>query len=345
MKALVIDEHGTLDRIRYGEVPVPEIRPDEVLLAVRAAALNQLDRWVTEGWRGLELAFPHILGCDGAGVIVAVGDEVRDFAPGSRVAVNPTLSCGRCAYCQTGRDHMCDQFAIFGEHVPGLFAEHQAVPARNLIPLPDHVDFETAAAASLVYVTAWHSLIASGRFQAGETLLVVGAAGGANSAYIDIARLAGAGAIFVVGSSEAKLAHARQLGADVTINRHNEDWGKALFRATGRQGVDVAVDNVGAASYMTSLRALKKGGRLLTVGNSSGPTFELDNRYLFAKHLTVIGSTMGPQQEYAQVMQLVFAGRLHPVVDTVYPLADGLTALRRLEAGDVLGKLVLRPDA
>jgi NADPH:quinone reductase-like Zn-dependent oxidoreductase len=344
MKALVFDEHGSLENVRLADLPVPEIGPDEVLLQVRAAALNQLDRWVLEGWRGLALTFPHIMGCDGAGVIAAIGDQVRDFAGGDRVAVNPTLSCGRCAFCETGRDHMCDRFAILGEHVPGFYAEHQAVPARNLIHLPEHVAFETAAAASLVYVTAWHSLIAAGRFQAGESLLVVGAAGGANSAYIDIGRFAGAVTIFAVGSSKEKLAHARRLGADVTINRHDEDWAKAVFRATGRRGVDVVVDNVGAATYMTSLRCLKKGGRLLTVGNSSGPSFEFDNRYMFAKHLSIIGSTMGPRHEYAQVMQLVFDGRLHPAVDTVYPLHEGLTALRRLEGGDVRGKLVLAPD-
>lgn len=240
---------------------------------------------------------------------------------------------------------MCDHFAIFGEHIPGFYAQYQSVPARNLVKLPDHISFEVAAAASLVYITAWHSLIAAGRFQAGEDILVVGAGGGANTAYIDIARLAGARMIYVVGSTDEKLAQAEELGADVLINRQKEDWGKAVFKATNRRGVDVVVDNVGAATYGRSLRALRKGGRLLTVGNTSGTTFEFDNRYMFSKHLSIIGSTMGPQTEYEHVMGLVFSGRLHPVIDTVYPLSEGAAALERMEQGETAGKLVLVPDA
>ncbi|HSM19437.1 MAG TPA: zinc-binding dehydrogenase [Hyphomicrobiales bacterium] len=343
MKALVLRRHGTLDDLAYDDIPVPSISPRDVLLAVRAAALNRLDLWVIEGWPALRLQLPHVLGADGAGVISAVGEEVRNFQVGDRVAVNPTLSCGVCDFCLAGRENMCDQFAILGEHVPGFFAEYAAVPARNLIPLPEHVSFASAAAASLVFVTAWHSLIVAGQLRAGEDVLVVGAGGGVNSAAIQIARLAGARRIYVVGSSDEKLARAEALGADVLINRHEEDWGRAVFRASGRKGVDVVVDNVGAATYHTSLRALKKGGRLLTVGNTSGPRFELDNRLLFAKHLAIIGSTMGTQRDYETVMGLLFAGRLQAPVDTVYPLAEGVRALRRLEAGDVAGKLVLEP--
>jgi NADPH:quinone reductase-like Zn-dependent oxidoreductase len=203
------------------------------------------------------------------------------------------------------------------------------------------VDFAIAAAASLVYVTAWHSLIGRGQLRAGEYVLVVGAGGGVNTAAIQIARLAGAGAIYVVGSTEAKLEHARRAGADVMINREREDWGRAIYRATDRQGVDIVVDNVGAPTLMMSLRALKKGGRLLTVGNTGGPRLELDNRFVFGKHLSIIGSTMGSQQDYRTVMELVFSGRLRPIIDSVLPLAEGMAALRRLEQGDVIGKLVL----
>ncbi len=237
---------------------------------------------------------------------------------------------------------MCDDFAIFGEHVDGLFAEFAAVPERNLLPLPDGVSFETAAAASLVFVTAWHSLITRGRLRPGESILVVGAGGGVNTAAIQIARLVGARPIFVVGSSAAKLAQATALGADEVINRSETDWGREVYRLTARRGVDVVVDNVGAATFVQSLRALRRGGRLLTVGNSSGPRFEIDNRYLFSKHLTIIGSTMGTSVDYETVMGLVFAGRLRPVIDTVYSLRDAVTALARLRDGDVMGKLVLR---
>ncbi len=343
MKALILHQHGSLDDLAFGDIPLPEIGPYDVLLAVKAAALNRLDLWVVEGWPSLRLRFPHVLGSDGAGVIAAVGDAVTGFQVGDRVAVNPTLSCGVCPYCLSGREHMCDRFAILGEHVPGFYAQYAAVPARNLLHLPEHVSFAVAAAASLVFVTAWRSLIVDGGLRAGEEVLVVGAAGGVNSAAIQIARLAGAGRIYVVGSSDAKLAQAEAWGADVLINRHKEDWGRAVFAASGRRGVDVVVDNVGAATYHQSLRSLKKGGRLLTVGNTSGPRFDFDNRLMFGKQLTIIGSTMGTQQDYETVMGLLFAGSLEALVDTVYPLADGLQALRRLESGDVTGKLILEP--
>lgn len=343
MKALVLSEHGTLANLAYTDIARPTIGPDEVLLEVKAAALNRLDLWVVEGWPALQLDFPHVLGSDGAGVVAEVGDRVSRFQVGDRVAVDPTVSCGTCSYCVGGREQMCDYFAIIGEHLPGFYAEYVAVPARNLLKLPDAVSFETAAAASLVFVTAWHSLITAGRLRAGEEVLVVGAAGGVNSASIQIARLAGARRIYVVGSSDEKLALARELGADVLINRHQEPWGKAVYQATNRQGVDVVVDNVGAATYYHSLRALKKGGRLLTVGNTSGPKFEFDNRLIFGKHLTIIGTTMGPHLDYVAVMEMIFAGRLRPVVDSVRPLRAGPEQLRRLEGGEAIGKLLLRP--
>jgi NADPH:quinone reductase-like Zn-dependent oxidoreductase len=343
MKAIVLQQHGMLDDVIYADVDRPQIKADEVLLEIKAAALNRLDLWVTEGWPGLGLAFPHIMGCDCAGVVAEVGASVSDFAPGDRVAVNPTSYCGQCYYCRSGRDPMCDHFAIFGEHIPGFYTEYQALPARNLVKMPNDVSFEIAAAASLVYITAWHSLIVAGGFQAGEDILVVGAGGGVNMATIDIARLAGAGTIYVVGSSDEKLERARKAGADVLINRQKENWSKAVFKATKFKGVDVVVDNVGAATYQLSLRALRKGGRLLTVGNTSGPKFEFDNRYMFAKHISIIGTTMGPQTEYEQVMKLVFSGRLCPTIDTIYPLSDGLAALRQMEQGELTGKLILIP--
>ncbi len=344
MKAVVFHEHGGLDQVTVADVPVPEIGPDEALVSVKAAALNRLDLWVLAGWPALKLHLPHILGSDGAGVIAQVGSQVTGFQAGDRVAVNPTYSCGQCNFCRSGRDHMCDQFAIFGEHLPGFYAETIKLPARNLLRLPDHVSFATAAAASLVFVTAWHSLITMGNLRAGEDVLIVGAGGGVNTAAIQIARLAGAGTIYVVGSNAGKLAQARQLGADVTIDRSQEDWSKAVFKATNRQGVDMVVDNVGAATYHLSLRALKKGGRLLTVGNTSGPKFEFDNRLMFGKHLRIIGSTMGPQSDYERVMHLIFQGKLRPIIDAVYPLEEAPSALRRLRDGDVAGKLVLVND-
>ncbi len=342
MKAITINKHGDLSEVGLVSLPVPTIGTAEVLVEIKSSALNRLDLWVVEGWRGLQLDFPHILGCDGAGTIVQTGEQVTKFAVGDHVAINPTRSCGRCSYCLSGRDHMCDHFAIFGEHIPGFYAEFQAIPERNLLIIPDGLSFDIAAAASLVYVTAWHSLIVAGGLKPGEDILVVGSAGGVNSACIDIARLAGAGRIYVVGSNEKKLAMAKQLGADVTINRQQEDWGTAVFKSTKRRGVDIVIDNIGAETFQKSIRALKKGGRLLTVGNTSGPLVQIDNRYIFGRHLSIIGATMGPISEYNEVMKLVFAGRLTPVIDSIYPMRDGLEALQRLAAGDVTGKLVLR---
>ena len=341
MKAVVFYEHGELDKVQYTDVPEPQIGPDEVLLEVKAAALNRLDLWVLAGWPGLNLKLPHIMGSDGAGVVAQVGANVSNVAVGDCVAVNPSLGSDSDYFGQRGLDNMSDNFAILGEHVDGFFAEYAAVPARNLLKMPDEADFISAAAASLVYVTAWHSLITRGGLQAGETVLVVGAGGGVNTAAIQIAKMAGAGCIYVVGSSTEKLAKAAALGADVLINRHEEDWGKAIFKATNRRGVDIVVDNVGAATLHTSLRALKKGGRLLTVGNTSGPKFELDNRLIFGKHLSIIGSTMGTSSDYATVMNFIFNGRLHPVIDSVRPLSEGVAALQRLQKGEMTGKIVL----
>ena len=343
MKALVFDRHGDLDNVRLMDRPVPIPGSGEVLVEIHAAALNRLDLWVLEGWPGLHLKLPHIMGSDGAGIIVGVGDGVGRFKQGDRVAINPTI-CNDPAdhFARLGYDNMCDDYALFGEHVDGFYADYAVVPQRNLLALPGPVPFETAAAASLVFVTAWHSLITRGNLRPGESVLIVGAGGGVNTAAIQIAHLVGAGPILVVGSSATKLALAQELGADAVINRHEVDWSREVYQLTNKRGVDVVVDNVGAATFQKSLRALRRGGRLLTVGNSSGPRFEIDNRYLFGKHLTIIGSTMGTTLDYERVMGLVFKGRLRQVIDTVYPLDQGSIALRRLQDGDVIGKLVLR---
>lgn len=343
MRALAFDQHGTLDQVRLMELPVPVPGPGEVLIEVHAAALNRLDLWVLEGWPSLRLKLPHIMGSDGAGIIAAVSEGVRHFHPGERVAVNPTI-CNDPAdpFARRGLDNMCDDFAIIGEHIDGFFADYVTVPERNLLLLPDHITYEAAAAASLVFVTAWHSLVTRGHVQAGESLLILGAGGGVNTAAIQIARLVGASPILVVGSSDAKLAKARELGADITINRNEVDWSREVFRLTKRQGVDIVVDNVGAATLPQSLRALRRGGRLLTVGNSSGPRVEIDNRYIFSKHLSIIGSTMGTSADYEMVMRQVFDGRIHPVIDMVHPLEEACTALQRMQAGEVTGKLVLK---
>lgn len=343
MQAAYFRAHGGPEVMEYGEWPEPTLGPGEVLVDVRAAALNRLDKWVRDGWPGLKLALPHVPGSDAAGVVAAVAPDVAGWAPGDRAVINSNLGCGTCPSCVEGRDNLCDDWHLLGETIAGLFAERVTVPARQLLRVPDTVSFEQAAAAGLVYQTAWHSLITRGGLRAGESVLVVGAGGGVNTASIQIAKLAGA-TVYVVGSDEVKLARARDLGADVLIDRSKVDWGREVYKLTGKRGVDVVVDNVGAATLPLSLRAARKGGRVLTVGNTSGPRFEFDNRYMFARHISLIGSTMSTRAEFAVVMGLVFAGRLRPIVDSARPLREIRAAHERLEQGDVFGKIVLTVD-
>ena len=259
---------------------------------MKAVALNRLDLWVREGWKGLNLPMPHISCADGAGVVETVGAGVTNVAVGDRVGINPSLVDADCLSL-TGNEIDCP-FAIMGEHAPGVAAEHVNLPARNLIKLPDHVSYAELAAAGLVYVTAWYSLITRGALKAGESVLIVGAGGGVNTASIQIAKIAGC-KVYVVGSNAKKCRHAEALGADVTIDRSAvESWSKALYQATGKQGVDVVVDNVGQATIADSIRAVKRGGRILIVGNTSGYQANIDLRYIFSKQISIIGSSMGP---------------------------------------------------
>ncbi len=343
MRAVVFFEHGGPDVLRYrDDIPVPEPRPDEALVQVHYAALNRLDDFVRVGWRGLDLAMPHILGADFAGTIADVGAEVTGWRVGQRVVANPTLWCGKCPACRAGRNHQCDTFAILGEHAPGAFAEFVRVPARNLVAIPDDYPDEQAAAAPLVSVTAWHMLIGAGQLRAGETVLVIGAGGGVNSMAIQIARLAGA-TVYVVAAGAEKGRKACDLGASQFVDRQAEpNWGKAVWNLSGRRGMDVVVDNVGEATWAASLRSLAKGGRLLCVGGSSGYNAVTPVNLIFGRHLSIIGSTMGTQAEFETVMGQVFTGHLKPVVDEVFPLADYPAALARMLAGDAFGKILLR---
>lgn len=343
MKAVFLQEHGGPDVLQYGDVDAPQPGYGEVQVAIKAAALNRLDLFVRNGIPGLKLAYPHILGADGAGVISTLGEGVTTLSIGDRVAIDGTISCGVCHACLAGKNNLCRSGGILGEHFPGTYAEYLVIPARNAIRMPDETPFEDAAAASLVFLTAWHSLITRGNLRPGEKVLIVGAGGGVNTASIQIAKLAGA-TVYVVGSTDEKLEQAHQLGADFLINRVTEDWGKAVFNLTDRQGVDVVVDNVGEATWPTSLRALARGGRMLVVGGTSGYTAQAAVNYIFAKHLSIIGSTMAPPEDFRAVMGLIFARRLKPVIDRTFPLRDAAEAHRVLENGDHFGKLVLIPD-
>lgn len=345
MKGLYFDQHGGVDQLQYGDLPDPRPAAGEVLVRLEAVALNHMDLLVLEGWRGLELEMPHIPGADGAGRVAELGEGVDQFAVGDRVVIYPNLSCGHCEYCVAGDDNLCREWRLLGEHTRGTFRQLMALPANSLLKMPEDFDPALAAAAPTVYLTAWHSLITRGKLRPGELVLVVGASGGVNSASIQIARLAGA-RVAVVGSTAEKLELAEQLGAELTIDRTlDENWSKTAYLYDGRHGVDVVVDNVGAPTMASSLRAVRKGGRILTVGNTAGPKYEIDHRYLFAKHISIIGSTMGSRSEFAQVMQLVYRDQLQPALDVQYPLQQAAAAYQRMQAGEQLGKITLAVDA
>jgi NADPH:quinone reductase-like Zn-dependent oxidoreductase len=341
LKAVFFHEHGGPEVLQFGQRPDPRARPGEVLVRLRATSLNHVDIWVRNGWPGLKLQWPHIPGSDGAGEVAEIGEGVTAFNPGDRVVLDGNLSCGDCAACRQGQDQLCRHWALLGETVSGADCELIALPERNLLKLPDHVEFGEAAAAALVFLTAWHSLMTRGALKAGESLLIVGASGGVSTACIQVAKLAGA-TVLVVGSSRAKLELAKTLGADMVFDRSEDpDWSKAVYLATDKTGVDVVVDNIGAGTMPLSLRAVRKGGRILTVGSTGGARYEFDQRYLFAKHLTILGSTMGPRSDFDQVMSLVFDGKLRPVIDTRFPLEEVRQAHERLESGRQMGKIVL----
>jgi NADPH:quinone reductase-like Zn-dependent oxidoreductase len=340
MKCVFFSKHGGLDVLEYGDRPDPIPDYDLVKVRLHAVALNHLDLWVREGWPGLNLPLPHIPGADGAGEIASLGEGISGWQVGDRVVINANLGCGKCHYCLAGQDNRCVDWHLLGETIQGTYAEFVSVPARNLFKIPEGFDFTSAAAAGLAYHTAWHSLITRGQLQAGETVLIVGASGGVNTACIAIAKFSGA-RVIVIGSSKPKLALAESLGAEVLIDRSiEEDWSKSVYQITGRQGVDLVVDNVGT-TLPFSMKAARKGARILTVGNTGGAKFEIDNRYIFSKHLSIIGSTMGTLQDFHEVMSLVCSGKIKVALDTTFPLYEARHAQERLQNGEQLGKIGL----
>lgn len=344
MKAIHFHEHGNLANLEFGDVPAPVPRPDQALIKLQYAALNHLDLWVLKGWAGLKLELPHIPGADGAGVVEQLGEGSDALEIGQKVVINANLSCGSCEYCRAGQENMCSEWHLLGETVRGTFAEYVALPVGNLLSIPEGFDLSLAAAAGLVYHTAWHSLVTRGAVQSGQSLLVVGASGGVNTASIQIGKYLGA-TVYVIASDARKVKLAQELGADYVFDRSQEpNWSKQIYLATDKRGVDVVVDNVGSATMASSLRAARIGGKVLTVGNTSGPKFEFDNRYMFGKHLSLIGSTMGTNADFIEVMQLIFAGNLIPALDQVYPLSDARQAYERLQSGEQMGKLALIID-
>jgi NADPH:quinone reductase-like Zn-dependent oxidoreductase len=342
MKALYFKEHGELDVIQYGEVPDSTPGPGEVLLRVRACAINHLDVWVRRGWPGLKLEMPHWCGADVAGEIMEMGKGVSGWQVGQRVVVDPGINTMEDEFTRRGEVTLSPGYHILGEQVRGGAAEYLAVPALNLAAMPENVDFPRAAAPLLVSLAAWHMLIHRARLRAGESVLVVGAGGGVNSMAIQIAKLAGA-MVYVVAGNKEKGSKAQELGADVVLDRSQVDWGREIYKLTGKRGVDVVVDNVGKATLETSMKAVVRGGRIVIIGNTSGPHAEIDIRYIFGKQISLIGSTMGTHQDFRDVISLLWAGKLKPVIDRVMALSKGREAYEIVEKGRQFGKIVLTP--
>ncbi|MGJ3240080.1 MAG: zinc-binding dehydrogenase [Anaerolineae bacterium] len=343
MRGAVLTQHGeSTDVIKIvDDLPMPQPQAGEVRLRVMAAALNRLDLFVRRGWKGLDLNFPHVIGSDGAGIVDALGADVADLQVGDRVAVDPGLF-PQTAPLDRDYQNQIRPVQILGEHVSGFAAEYICVPAQNCLVMPADFDMQAAAAAGLVYVTAWHSLIKRGQFRAGEDILIVGAGGGVNSASIQIARLAGAGTIYVVGSDAEKCQFAHEIGADVTINRAEiPAWWREVYQLTNKRGVDVVVDNVGQATLPHSMRTVRPGGRILVVGGTSGYQATINLAQLFYSHTAIIGSTMGEHRDYVDVMKLVFAGKLQAVLGATLPLERARDAQQMLEDFAVAGKVVI----
>jgi NADPH:quinone reductase-like Zn-dependent oxidoreductase len=341
MKAMVISRHGGPDVLEPAELPDPAPAPGEVVVRVRACALNHLDLWTRAGLPGLKVPFPHVLGSDIAGEIAATGGAVDGLGAGQRVMLSPGLSCGRCRMCLSGEDSSCRSYRILGHQVHGGYAELVRCPAANVIPLPDGIDLEQAAAFPLVFLTAWRMLVTRARVRAGDDVLVWAAGSGVGMAAVQLAKVLGARVIATAGT-EAKLDQARTLGADDVVNHHGSDVVAEVKRLTGKKGADVVVEHVGQATWERSILALARGGRLVTCGATTGPRGSTDLQHLFARQLSLLGSYMGSKAELLDASALFFARKVKTVVHAVWPLAEARRAHETMEASEHFGKIVLR---
>lgn len=341
MKALTLAGTGGPGHLKIGEIPSPPPPgPGEAMVRIHSAALNRLDLFVADGLPGVHLTFPHVVGSDGAGIVESVGAGVVGIAPGDRVMINPGIFCGHCAACLDGEESLCSTFRVLGEHRGGTVAEWVVLPAANLAVVPEKMPWAEAAAFSLATLTAWRMLTTRARIRAGETVLIWGIGGGVGMAALQISVLLGARAI-VTSGSDAKLEVARRVGAAETINHASADVHAEVRRLTGGLGADIVVDSVGEQSWRKSQRALRRGGRLVICGATTGPVVSLDLRRLFWHQWSVLGSTLGNRREYAEILRLAGEGRLWPVVDSSVPLAESTAALERLRHGEQTGKLVI----
>ena len=340
MKAILFHQHGGPEVLQYTDAPTPSLRANEVLVRVRACALNHLDLWVRGGLPNVPIPLPHIPGSDIAGEIAEIGADVTTVKVGQKVVLAPGVSCGKCVACIAGLDNRCRQFSNLGYMIDGGCAELVSAPEVNCLPFPENLSYEQAAAVPLVFQTAWHMLVGRAELQPGEDVLILGAGSGVGSAAIQIAKFFGARVITTAGTDE-KLAKARELGADHVINHKSQKIREEVRRITGKRGADVVFEHVGTATWDDSLASLAPSGRLVTCGATTGYDAKVDLRFLFSRQLSLLGSYMGTKSELRTVMKLVAEGRLKPIVDRVFPLAEAAAAHAYLESGAQFGKVVL----
>ncbi len=338
MKAVRIHEFGGPEVLRYEDATDPRPRKDQVLVRIRACALNHLDLWVRGGIPGVKL--PHILGSDIAGEIAEIGEYVTGFRVGQRVLLAPMHFCNHCEYCAAGEQNLCREFTALGNGVDGGNCELIAVPAVNVIPIPDHLSFDQAASAPLVFLTAWHMLVGRARIRQGQTVLVLGAGSGVGTAAIQIAKLFHARVITTAGD-EKKLAKAAALGADFGINHYQQKISQEVRRITNKEGVDIVVEHVGVATWEESMKSLKPGGTIVTCGATTGPNIGFDLRFLFARQLSFLGSYMGTMGDLHQALKFVFDGTFKTVVDRTFPVAETRAAHQYMQSSQMFGKIVL----
>ena len=341
IKAMRIHRHGGPEVLQVDEIDPPHAGAGEVTVEVKACALNHLDIWTRTGMPNVSIEMPRILGSDVSGIVVETGEGVTDVPLGEEVVLQPGLSCGRCLRCLQGRDNECRQYKVLGSRVDGGYTERLSVPVENLLPKPKRLSFEEAASVPLVFLTAWHMLVERARLRPGEDVLVLAAGSGVGIAAIQIAKLWGA-RVIATASTDAKLARAQELGADDLVNYREQDFAREVQRLTDKKGVEVVIEHVGQDTFPKSLRSLARGGRLVTCGATSGPDIEVDLRYVFARHLALLGSYMGGKHELAELLPFFDTGRLKPVVDRVFPLEEAADAHRRMENREQFGKIVLR---
>ena len=341
MKALYFEEHGEREVLQYGDLPNLENKENHVLIKVEACALNHLDVWIRKGWPGLNLEMPHIGGSDVSGIDVEGKGSWKD---GDKVVVDPGISSTEDSWTEKGLDSMSPGYKILGEHISGGCAEYVSVPVENIHKRPEDLTASQAAAPLLAGLTAYRMLVTRAGIQNGDNVLVMGSGGGVNSLSIQIAKHFGAEVHVVAGGAEKK-SKAEDLGASFVVDyKANEDWHKELFPVIGRKGYDIVVDNVGKPTWSRSIKLAGMGGRIVTVGNTKGPIAETDIRYLFAKQLSILGSTMGSHAEFAELLKLMDSGAIKPVIDCEIPLSEGISGHEILEEGTMFGKVVLIPD-